>query len=198
VLERLEAGQNITTEECQSGQGRKRVGDRGIGREFRVEVPRGLKVRVRRFELPAIEMEQAAVEEQTSLPDRVAFAAQHPQRSGSIADDAPVEIGVDTARPAVDVDAVDLGLSSVTARKQDDRGGYLALRRSHLPVVGELIGEVAAKQSHTAPVAVLFRESDSGSQRFPRPVVAQNVLRPTQRVTCGNLGLDVVRVFRGG
>ena len=198
VFQRLQAAEDVASQERDPAENGERVDDRGVGARPREEHAGGVQVGVGTVEPAAVEVEQSSVEEQARLPDHVTVAAKQAQGACRVADDAPVRIGIGAARSAVDVDPVHLGLSAVAPREQPDRRRDLALSGSQVAVFGELKGEMAAKQPGAPPIAVALREPDPGLQGLPGVGVAENVLRPAERITREDLGLDVSVRCRGG
>ena len=154
--------------------------------------------RARRFEIPPrtrhfaeVGEEEAAVVEQPRLPDPVARTAQRAERRVGSAD-----AGRALAGGAGHGDLEDLGARAVEPRQRREGRLDLAAGRGGLPGVGEIDGEVAARERGPSMVAAADAEPDRVAHGLQRTGVAERVAREPERVQRGHLRLAVVVLAR--
>src|SRR5262249_48870060 len=128
----------------------------------------------------------------------VPVAPQQSQRLRGIGADETVGLGVRPLSPAVYLDPVYLRLRPVAPREDCDCRIDLALRSTGLPGGAKREGQVPSQDRGAARIPVARGETDAGLQRLPGSArIAEDVLRPVERLTCRHLRRDVVLGRRG-
>jgi hypothetical protein len=125
-------------------------------------------------------MKEPAIEEQPRFPDLVAFLAQPAKAGSGISEDSPVDSRIGDVGLAVDVEPMHLRTGPFEAGEKVECDRDLLSRGTDVPADGELIREVAPKDSRPLPVVVPVRDPDPCAQRgLGGGSIAKHELRPT-------------------